>query len=1005
MPDPTREQLTFEAQSRGFEHVKQQMLDLSDAYKRFQQQGLAGLKPNEINLVGNALLGMGAAGAAGMALIARSSLQAAMYVERVEVAYSKLLGSRELAAGFVKELREFAVTTPFQLEQLMGLSQRLLAFGIARKEVIPLLRDIGDLVSAFGGTAEQLDNVVYALGHIQAGGRLTGREMRMLVYSNIPIFDILHQKLGLTKEDMQQIALQGIEAGVALKAIREYTQERYGGMMEQIMKTGAGAASNFSDALFELRNAIGQQLLPQFTSLIRTGTAATNWLANLSPGTIRAAMSLAAVGVGATALIGALLKLSAYQAIMSQAAAQRAAADIAANEAEAASADGLAAAYRRSSAAAGASQRTGAAAGWVAGLTTAATILYLGATLLLAWARKNTEAPEKPSRLKDALQTLGVTAGAGATGAAAGAIIGSVIPVVGTAVGAIVGGIVGLIGGIAGTQWWPGHAGKETPEQKQELKDQQEYLEWRSKLSAADRKKVDAIRAELTKENEARPESQRQSFREINAQVVQRYIQENSPQALREADKEAFEDNLKTHESYLKLLAAAFAGPEEVARAKGVLAQWQRAYAEWLKGQGDMAGAWEQEAAAAKTEREARLAVADQRVQDAQQNLALAESQGADADSLANLNRALEEALRARSGLHRGMKDNQSATNDLIAANKAQTEAARTLAQKQAESARMMAQLAEQYVITAQNQYADPGTIRQKRLQAARAQYDAAVQQATAEAVGLTPAVAAARLGIAKATAWNALVTAQHNADQEYMQAVLAGIQRQQALRREVIVGGYEGLAGGPWREAYAEIGAEMQRAQFAAAEAMKQWNAGNRQGAMELMQQAQAAQNRARSLQLGAGRERYQYAVDLAESQVELAKRQGAGSRLQEARQRLTENLWGLANYLYAVGDILGANQAAVRALDAAKGGREDMAARIIGGQIDERTRDALGRIGGAGLRAVGTLVREEGKNRIVIEFTGAEVAAGRVNETVQKSLGRLFDNLGAGSAAAGTY
>ncbi len=998
MPE-TREQLTFEAQSRGFMEVKQKMLDLSDAYQRFQQQGLAGLKPNELNLVGNAMLGMGAAGAAAFGLIARSSLQAAMYIERVEVAYSKLLGSRELAAGLVKEIRELAVHTPFQFEQLVGIAQRLLAFGVARKELHSMITDIGDLASAFGGTAEQLEGVTYAFGHVQAMGRLTGREVRLFVSNNIPIFDILHEKLGLTKKDMEAVALQGIDAGKALQAIREYSREHYGGMMQQIMKTGAGAASNFKDAIFELQIALGNVLLPTFTQGTREATAFAEKLAKLNPSLIRTAATVAGAAPLITGLIGALLKLSAYQAIYSMAVAQRAAQNTAANEAEAASAEQMGDAYRRANASASTPRAGGsgaiAAATWIGKLYAA--ILLLVATIMASrWAAdKATDLEHRPS----VGANIGYSATGPAAGAAAGAIIGTwIFPGIGTLIGAIGGAIIWAVSsGISA--WFKGR--KILAEGEKETAALKEYFTWRSKLNKEDQARVDAIRTQLMREQEMLPESQRMGWKEINAATVRQFAAEKSPQAQREMKKEQFDEWLKAQNSYIDLLTTQGAKPEEIAKEKSKLAAAQRSYAEWLRTQGEVAASFEQDAAAAKTEKEANLLVATAGIDNAKQKLALAQSEGKDTEATAKLTADLATAYRKRADLSRAMGDNKSATEDLIEANKLQTEAARMLAQRQQEWAQRAAQWAAEAVAGAQLRYASPEAIRQARYQQAQADAQKLLADAELQTIGKTQEQAAAIRALANVQAFNRAMEARRRADEEYLQAVLASAKRQGDLR-QAYVGLYSGTPGEAGREAWASLGTEMATMQTSLAEGQKAWLEGNREKARELFAQGLQAATRFRNLQRAAGQERYQFQADLAETEIELAKRQGAGERLRVARQKLVNSLWGLADYLNSIGDVLGANRAAIRALDAAKGANDEVAARIIGGTLDERTRNALQRVGGGVLRGSGVLVRSEGKNRLVLEFTGAEAAAGKINEKVQVDLGKLMRGLGSGAAAA---
>ena len=97
---------------------------------------------------------------AGMLMAAGGLLKAAGAAEQAQIAFTTLLKSPEKAKAHLKELADFAATTPFEFTGLRTLSTQLLAFGFNAQQVIPMLRTLGDAGSALGLGQEDRKSVV-----------------------------------------------------------------------------------------------------------------------------------------------------------------------------------------------------------------------------------------------------------------------------------------------------------------------------------------------------------------------------------------------------------------------------------------------------------------------------------------------------------------------------------------------------------------------------------------------------------------------------------------------------------------------------------------------------------------------------------------------------------------------------------------------------------------------------------------------------------------------------
>ncbi len=247
-----------------------------------------------------AAIGMAAFGGATLLAI-RQVTGAAMQLERANAAFSQMLGGMDKAKDFTASLRAFAAQTPFQFKDLTTLSQKVLAFGFSAKEVVPMLRDLGDAAGALGAGPETLGRIVVAFGQIKAKRKISMEEVLQLAEAGIPIFDILRDKLHLTQAQMGDIGRAGIPAEKALAAIREGLREKFGGGMAKQMETTAGAISNLEDALFDAAATTGASLTPAMKDL-------SKWLSQVIPKLSEAA---------ATPLGQGLIKVAAGAGVLS----------------------------------------------------------------------------------------------------------------------------------------------------------------------------------------------------------------------------------------------------------------------------------------------------------------------------------------------------------------------------------------------------------------------------------------------------------------------------------------------------------------------------------------------------------------------------------------------------------------------------------------------------------------------------------------------------------------
>ncbi len=227
-----------------------------------------------VKALGKAMkVGAMAAAAVGVALVAAgiASVKAAADFEQTTVAFTTMLGSAEEADKFLRELADFARRTPFTLQGVEQAARKLMAVGFAADDVLPVLRDVGNVAAGLGLGEEGLSRLILNLGQVQAQGKLTGRELRDFAIAGIPMLEELSKELGVTTAQVQEMISGGeIETATVIKVFKNMASEggRFANLMEKQALTVSGRFSNLKDSVSLLARELGAVLLPIVGDLV-----------------------------------------------------------------------------------------------------------------------------------------------------------------------------------------------------------------------------------------------------------------------------------------------------------------------------------------------------------------------------------------------------------------------------------------------------------------------------------------------------------------------------------------------------------------------------------------------------------------------------------------------------------------------------------------------------------------------------------------------------------------
>lgn len=194
-------------------------------------------------------------------------------MESLEASFRVLLGNKQDAQALTDSIREYAVKTPMQMNELADSAKQMLGFGVPLNEIMENLKAIGDVSM---GDSEKFKSLSLAFSQMSATGKLMGQDLMQMVNAGFNPLDQMAQttgkSIGKLKDEMSAGA---ISAEMVRKAFIDATSEggKYYGMLEEQSKTLAGAYSNLEGAVNDALSEIGANTEGVMKGAIDIGTS------------------------------------------------------------------------------------------------------------------------------------------------------------------------------------------------------------------------------------------------------------------------------------------------------------------------------------------------------------------------------------------------------------------------------------------------------------------------------------------------------------------------------------------------------------------------------------------------------------------------------------------------------------------------------------------------------------------------------------------------------------
>lgn len=239
-----------------FEILGKVIINTDDAEKKIKDtqksaksfgQNLGKFFVNGVKVVGKATVAAVGAASAAVTALGKIGIDYNTQMETYTTNFEVMLGDAAAAAQKVEELKKFASSTPFSMDDLAQGTQTLLAFNVANEESTGILRMLGDISL---GSAEKLQRLTNAYGKINSTGKLTGETLQQMIEAGFNPALVITEKTGETMEEFQKRLSAGkVSAEELTEAMAAATSE--GGQffqgMEKASQTTAGLISTLKD--------------------------------------------------------------------------------------------------------------------------------------------------------------------------------------------------------------------------------------------------------------------------------------------------------------------------------------------------------------------------------------------------------------------------------------------------------------------------------------------------------------------------------------------------------------------------------------------------------------------------------------------------------------------------------------------------------------------------------------------------------------------------------------
>ena len=180
-------------------------------------------------------------------------------IEQYLTSFNILLGDIDAAQSIMDDIVEVAKFTPFETDDVVKAVELIAQYGEAQENLIPTFNKLANLSR---GNAQNLDAIAEAYGRIKNAGKVTLRELNMMIRRSVPIMQALSDTTGHSVGEIYKLIRAG-KLGVDEldTAINYLTTDggKFENLIEEQGKTLQGRISTLKDYIKFAGKDIGEE--------------------------------------------------------------------------------------------------------------------------------------------------------------------------------------------------------------------------------------------------------------------------------------------------------------------------------------------------------------------------------------------------------------------------------------------------------------------------------------------------------------------------------------------------------------------------------------------------------------------------------------------------------------------------------------------------------------------------------------------------------------------------
>lgn len=197
-------------------------------------------------------------GAQTLAQFTRQIVDVRGEMQMLEKSFEVLLGGDSSVDAFMKELKQFAVESPLSMTGVANAAQMLSAFGVEAENLIPVIRQLGDISM---GNEEKFRSLALAYAQMTSAGKVLSQDLRQMATAGFNPLGEIARATGKSIQEVTKDMDDGkISVDMVTNAFRSATAEggKFYGMTQKQAEGIKGLQAQIEGAAQEMFNDLGK---------------------------------------------------------------------------------------------------------------------------------------------------------------------------------------------------------------------------------------------------------------------------------------------------------------------------------------------------------------------------------------------------------------------------------------------------------------------------------------------------------------------------------------------------------------------------------------------------------------------------------------------------------------------------------------------------------------------------------------------------------------------------